>query len=49
MMFETLFLLFGILLAASLIPFAWIAVRGAIRARGPRVITCPENGCISKV
>ncbi|HYX21456.1 MAG TPA: hypothetical protein VFA98_11485 [Thermoanaerobaculia bacterium] len=44
-MFETLALVFGVLLAVSLIPVLFIAIRNAFRERGPRVITCPENGC----
>jgi hypothetical protein len=48
-MFETLFLIFGILLVVSLLPMVWIAIRTGIRERGPRVITCPENGCRAEV
>jgi hypothetical protein len=48
-MFETLALIFGALLAASLIPILFLAVRNALRERGPRVITCPENGCRAEV
>jgi len=48
-MFETLALIFGSLLAVSLIPILFIAVRNAFRERGPRVITCPENGCRAEV
>ncbi len=48
-MFETLALLFGALLAASLIPLLFLSVRNAFRERGPRVITCPENGCRAEV
>lgn len=48
-MFETLAVVFGILLAASLLPLAFVAVRNAFRERGPRVITCPENGCRAEV
>jgi hypothetical protein len=48
-MFQTLFLIFGILLFVSLVPIVWIAVRTGIRERGPRVITCPENGCRAEV
>jgi len=44
-MFETLAIVFGVLLAVSVIPLLFIAVRNAFRERGPRVITCPENGC----
>lgn len=48
-MFETLALVFGALLAASLLPLAFIAIRNAFRERGPRVIICPENGCHAEV
>jgi len=48
-MFQTLSLIFAVLLVLSFVPFVWITVRGAIRERGPRVITCPENGCASEV
>ena len=48
-MFETLAIVFGVLLAASLLPLAYVAVRNAFRERGPRVITCPENGCRAEV
>jgi hypothetical protein len=44
-MFETLAIVFGVLLAVSLIPLLVVAVRNAFREKGPRVITCPENGC----
>ena len=48
-MFETLASVFGVLLAASLLPLAFVAIRNAFRERGPRVITCPENGCHAEV
>ena len=48
-MFQTLFLIFGILLVLSFLPLLWVAVRNALRERGPRVITCPENGCRAEV
>jgi len=48
-MFETLALVFGVLLAVSLIPLLFLAIRNAFRERGPRVITCPENGCRAEV
>jgi hypothetical protein len=48
-MFETLFVIFGALLAVSAVPLAWIAIRNTLRERGPRVITCPENGCRAEV
>ncbi len=42
---EVLFLLFLSLLALSLIPMAWVALRAYRRFRGARVVTCPETGC----
>ncbi len=48
-MFETLAAVFGVLLAASLLPLAFVAIRNAFRERGARVITCPENGCHAEV
>lgn len=48
-MFETLALIFGALLVVSLLPIVWIALRDSFRERGPRVITCPENGCHAEV
>ena len=48
-MFQTLFVIFGIALVVSVLPIAWITVRNAFRERGPRVITCPENGCRASV
>ena len=48
-MFETLAIVFGVLLVVSLLPLVWIALRKALNERGPRVITCPENGCHAEV
>jgi hypothetical protein len=48
-MFETLALVFVVLLVLSLLPLAFIAIRKALKERGPRVITCPENGCRAEV
>ncbi|HTY41697.1 MAG TPA: hypothetical protein VMH79_07490 [Thermoanaerobaculia bacterium] len=48
-MFETLALVFGVVFLLSLLPLLWITVRRMLRERGPRVITCPDNGCRAEV
>jgi len=48
-MFGTLALIFGAVLAAWAVLILFIAARNAFRERGPRLITCPENGCRAEV
>jgi len=48
-MFQALLVIFGVVLVTSVLPLLWITVRAAVRERGPRVITCPENGCRAEV
>ncbi len=40
----TTFLIIGIIFVLSLVPLAFVIVRGYRRFRGARVVTCPETG-----
>ena len=46
---SNLFVVLGILFVLSFVPLVFLFVRGYLRFRGERLVTCPQNGQFAKV